>query len=221
LKIFRSIVLLLLLLVFLAGGALWFATRPSTAAPPAAPASADTPGDASVSGADDPEALLRRLRRDGTLPLGAYDLAALTRSVMSGSVDGREFLRISRDLGATINDEFVEIGGSFDLAALDESALSADARAAVRQMRSTVPFLLNGERYLGVRGMPRAVDGNLGFGSDATLRIGTLGLPVGLLTFLGSQEEILRTSWSLPDLYVTRVAVVDDQLQLDARELSR
>lgn len=220
-KALRLIALLVLLLAMIAGGALWLATRPAPTGPDVAraptPDEGANPGDA----AGDPDALLRGLQRDGRVTVSAADLTELTRTTMASTADGREFLRVSKDLEATINEDFVEVGGTFDLDALDAAQLSPDARTVVEQMRSTVPFLLSGERYIGVRGMPRAVAGNLGFGSDASIRIGTLGLPVGLLTWLGSEEEIANASLMLPDLYVTEVTVDGELLTVEARSEAR
>lgn len=218
----RLVVMLVLLLAVIAGASLWLATRPAPSGPQVA--RAPTPGESPAAADDtggDPDALLRRLQRDGSATVSATDLTDLTRNMMSSTEDGREFLRISKELEATINPNFVEVGGTFDLDALDATRLSPDARAGVEQMRATVPFLLSGERYIGVRGMPRAVAGNLGFGSDASLRIGTLGLPVGLLTWLGSEEEIAKASLALPDLYVTDVTVDGEMLTVAARREQR
>lgn len=214
--------LLALLLAVIAGVAMWLATRPAPTGPQVAqaPGAGDGPTAADDTGGD-PDALLQRLQRDGRLAVSATDLTDLTRNMMSSSADGREFLRVSKDLEAIISSDYVEVGGTFDLDALDATRLSPEAGAAVEQMRSTVPFLLSGERYLGVRGMPRAVAGNLGFGSDATVRIGTLGLPVGLLTWLGSEEEIAKASLMLPDLYVTAVSIDGEQLTVEARSEQR
>lgn len=229
-KVLRTFALLLLLLAVVAGVALWLATRPGQTESPAggsgtsaeATDSARRAGEAPPAGQSDPatgdpDALLRRLRDEGRISLSPNDVVALTRAVLSDSPDGREFLRVSRDFEAIITADFVEVGATFDLAELDETALSEDARAAIERMRSTVPFLLNGERYLGARGMPLAVNGKLGFGPDATLRVGSLGLPIGLLTWLGSEDEIANATFELPDVELVAVDVEEGLLRIEGR----
>jgi hypothetical protein len=102
----------------------------------------------------------------------------------------------------------------FDLSAIDESALSQGARDGLSRLRQTVPFLVSGERYLGVRGAPRAVDGALAFADGATLRIGQVGFPVALLGWLSGDADAARLN--LPDLRVTGARIVRDQVIVEA-----
>ncbi len=185
------------------------------------PAGGRTVGERSAEDASiDPDSLLRRLRSDGQVSIDSQMLTELATTALASSRDGREFLRVSDGIAATIDPEAVEIGAVFDLSALNEEELSRDTREGLAKLRGAAPFLLNAKRYLGVRGLPRATRGRLGFEPGATLRVGVLGLPVDALAWLGS-DEIGNASVALPDLEVTRVSVEADRLTVEARPTSR
>lgn len=164
---------------------------------------------------EDADALLRRLQRDGSVTVDGEELARLATEGLAGGRDGREFLRVSSGLEGRVQDGEIEVGGVFDLSAIDESALSEGARDGLSKLRQTVPFLVSGERYLGVRGAPRVLDGALTFADGATLRIGEVGLPVALLGWLSGDVDASRLE--LPGLRVTGARIVGDRVTLDAR----
>lgn len=167
-------------------------------------------------GDEDADALLLRLQREGSITVDGDDLARLATEGLADSRDGREFLRVSKGLEGQIRDGEIEVGGIFDLSAIDESALSPDTRDGLVKLRQAVPFLVTGERYLGVRGTPEERDGDLAFASDATLRVGQVGLPLALIGWLdadGSDTPRLE----LPDLRVTGVRMNDDRVTIEAQ----
>lgn len=220
-KIKRVIGVFLLLAVLVTAGAVfvWSAGGSVPAWYPEAdlpdePAAPQVRGD--EQGAD---ALLRRLQRDGNITVDGNDLAQLATEGLAGSRDGREFLRVSRGLQGRVGDGEIEVGGLFDLSAIDESALSPDTRDGLVKLRQTVPFLVTGERYLGVRGAPQAVQGALAFADGATLRVGEVGLPLALIGWLSNDTDAARLH--LPELHVTSARVVGEQVTVDAEWRSR
>jgi hypothetical protein len=176
---------------------------------PAEPARPQLPGDA--EGAD---ALLRRLQRDGSITMDGDDLARLATEGLAESGDGREFLRVSRGLQGRVGDGEIEVGGVFDLSAIDESALSPDTRDGLVRLRQTVPFLVTGERYLGVRGAPHVAEGALEFADGATLRVGDVGIPLALIGWLGSDTDAARLH--LPGLRATSVRIIGERVTVEA-----
>lgn len=171
-------------------------------------------------GHEDADALLLRLQREGRITVDGDDLARLATEGLADSRDGREFLRVSEGLEGQIRNDEIEVGGVFDLSAIDESALSPDTRDGLVKLRQTVPFLVTGMRYLGVRGTPEERDGDLAFGSDATLRVGQVGLPLALIGWLdagGSDTPRLE----LPDLRVTHVRINGDRVTIEAEPRAR
>jgi len=216
---------LLLLLVVLGGAATayfwsqggpvpdWYPqTGPSDAG---AAARSDEPGSTQQPGAgENADALLRRLQRDGSVTVDGEDLARLATEGLAEGPDGREFLRVSRGLEGRVQDGEIEVGGLFDLSAIDESALSQGARDGLSKLRKTVPFLVSGERYLGVRGAPQVAAGGLTFADGATLRIGEVGLPVALLGLLSSDADATRLE--IPGLRVTDARIVGDRVTVEA-----
>jgi hypothetical protein len=169
-------------------------------------------------GDEDADALLRRLRRDGSVTIDGEDLARLATEGLAGGRDGREFLRVSRGLEGRVQDGEIEVGGVFDLSAIDEAALSEGTRDGLSKLRQTVPFLVSGERYLGVRGAPRVAAGALAFDDGATLRIGEVGLPVALIGWLSSDADAARLD--LPGLRVTAARVAGDRITVAAEPRS-
>jgi hypothetical protein len=189
----------------------WYGEGPAASEAPAqekgrpaarAPASADS--------------LLRSLRINGRVVVDGEDLAQLATEALSGTPDGREFLRVSRGLEGQVREGFVEVGGVFDLSALDMGALTPGTRDVFAKLRLFAPFLLAGERYLAVRGTPEEIDGKLGFAPGATLRIGGLGLPLDMIGLFTSGDDQGRPSLELPDLRVTRVEVGADRVTVEA-----
>jgi hypothetical protein len=174
---------------------------------PAEPARPQSPRD----GAD---ALLRRLQRDGSITVDGDDLARLATEGLAESRDGREFLRVSSGLEGRVGEGEIEVGGVFDLSAIDESALSPDARDGLVRLRQTVPFLVTGERYLGVRGAPHVAEGALEFADGATLRVGDVGIPLALIGWLGSDTDAARLH--LPGLRATSVRIIGERVTVEA-----
>jgi len=162
------------------------------------------------------ESLLRSLRINGRVAVDGEDLAQLATEALSGTPDGREFLRVSRGLEGQVREGFVEVGGVFDLSALDKGALTPGTRDVLAKLGFFAPFLLTGERYLAVRGTPEEIDGKLGFAPGATLRIGGLGVPLDMIGLFASGDDPGRPSLQLPDLRVTRVEVGADRVTVEA-----
>lgn len=211
-------------IVTFAGGISWLASVPGwyasnapaddRTAVPGSPAAPDA-----QAPAESPEALLSRLRERGVVTLDDARLAGLATELLSRTPDGREFLRISDGIEARIGTETVELGGTFDLAELDQDALSDRARESVADVRRYAPFLLWGERYLGFRGVPVAVDGRLGLAPGARILIGGAALPPEWMGWFSGQEPE-EERLELPGLRVTGVLLGEGRLSVEAEPIS-
>lgn len=170
-----------------------------------------------------PDQLLLRLRREGRVELDAGEVRGVVVSALDQAPDGRPFLAATRSLEARLEHGHLEVGGLLDLSRVDEEALSPDGRDALAKLRRFAPFVARGERYVGVRGEPVAVDGKLTLAPGATVQIGKLGLPVEFIAGLsgGDQDGGRPLAVALEGLRVTRAAVIDERLVVEAEPSSR
>lgn len=197
---------------------------------------APRPGPARAEAGAQPEAWLEVLRREGRVSLGGEELRQLTVTALARTPDGREFMRVNRSIRGRVTGGFLEVGGVFDMAALDLEALTPETRETLASIRRLAPGLLGGELYLGVRGTPVAVDGVLGLAPGATMRIGEASLPLELLVRAArsaGSEDASRgadgptagtaddpTTLALPGLHVSHAEVVGDRVVIEAEPVT-
>lgn len=199
----------------------WYAPEEPERGPPTGASAADGLGDLlgiDLAGAARAGALVQRLLDAGRVELDSGQLADLVHTALSGSRDGRVFLDAAGPLQARIGDGELEVGALVDLAELRAEEIDDELAAALDHLRSWAPFLA-GERFVGLRGVPTVLDGDLGLADGATLRIGELGLPLELLV-PSSEEAPLRRRLTIDllALRVTRVEVAGNRLVVEANQ---
>lgn len=175
------------------------------------------PGDRQATAAGRPGAdLIDALRDRGRVEVDAARLRELVVESLGSAPDGRVFLRATRSVQARIADGRVAVGGLLDLAAVDEEALSPEARETVAVVRRYTRFLGGDERYVGFSGSPRAVDGGIGVNEDAVVLLGSVPLPLSTLASLAG-PEVNPEAWVLQveEVRVTRAEVAGDRVVLE------
>lgn len=156
---------------------------------------------------------LQELALTGRVELDDERLLAVVETAMSSTDDGRAILRALEDPQARIASSKIEFGGGIDIDKIDESALSDDAQRVIRNLREWFPALKGRTVYLGLRSVPRAVDGDLHLSRDASLVIGRLPVPSWLIPARGLWGKL---DFDLRVLELSDAQIVDDRLVLVA-----
>lgn len=156
---------------------------------------------------------MRELATTGRVELDEARLAQVLETSMSAHADGRAILAALERPLARIAGDTIEFGGVIRLDDIDATTMSAEAAANLGQLRSWLPALADRPLYVGLRAVPRAVDGVLRLSEEAALVLGEVAVP-GWLLPLGDLRG--RLDLDLRAVNLTRAEVVDDRLVLEA-----
>lgn len=156
---------------------------------------------------------LGELATSGRVELDEVRLGAVLETSMSAHADGRAILAALERPLARIDGDAIEFGGTIRLDGIDAGAMTEAGAASLEQLRAWLPALSDRPVYIGVRAVPRGVDGVLRLSDEATLVLGELGVPAWLLP-LGDARD--RLDLDLRAVGLTRAEVVDGRLVLEA-----
>ncbi|MEM7356157.1 MAG: hypothetical protein AAF657_35405 [Acidobacteriota bacterium] len=195
---------------------------PSTAEPAEANgATAPSPGPSQApKQALTPRSAARQLRQDRQLRLDEPQLNSLMQQALDSRRDGRRIRQATKALRAELDGNRLVVGGVTDVDRLLATAENDRERAAIRKLTRLVPWIRGQDFYFGVRGRPKARNGQLEL-DDLTVQVGQLSFaPEDLADRFGLADELAEQDLSvgLPDLRLADVRVENDTLLLSVAE---
>ena len=152
----------------------------------------------------------------GKLRLNEEEFNALVLTSLVADDGGRLLLSVSDVLKTHVDQGNLEIGSVINI-----NKVKTQHRELVKKVPEFVEILtmLNTEKvYLAIEGQPLAIDGNLAFGENLSVKIGSLSIPNSLLSVLGmSVNKLQQQTIKLKNLFIKDIELSDKQIDMVVR----
>lgn len=149
----------------------------------------------------------------GQLVLNALEFKAILMASLLATPNGRALLSVSDAVNVEFHDERAEIGVIVNLDKVAEQ--DAELREPVQKLLKSLPLLDNSRVFLAVSGRLLAVNGNLAFDENTSVKIGLVPISNKVLKQLGLPEiSLSERSLPLKNLSVKSVSTGRDRISL-------
>ena len=149
----------------------------------------------------------------GRLVFNELEFKALLRASLLETPNGRDLLSVSDAINVEFDDERAEIGVIVNLDKVADQ--DVELREPVNKLLRALPLLNNSQVFVAVSGRPLAINGNLAFAEDVSVKIGLVPISNNLLQQLGLPGLRLDgISLPLEKVSVNSVATSRDRISL-------
>lgn len=158
--------------------------------------------------------------RGSRIVLSEEDLAALVTTSLADNPRTRDYIGAAREIRADVEEGSLEIGVNLNLESLKEIGLSDAETEVVERITGMLPLLGDRDLYLGVRGVPGAVDGKIAMVEDVSVKIGFLTFSLDdLAQHLGisAAKAYSKLAFEVDRFAVDQIAAGSDELELEIR----
>ncbi len=148
------------------------------------------------------------------------EINQLVAGTLADIPNARPLLRGARSVNTVIQNGMLESGMVVDLSDIPAESLGSQERAALEQIRNTLPAIANREIYIGIESRPRAENGQVRFGEDTRVKIGNLSLSLSEVSdYVGISPAQLEQSLN-QELERRGISIEDIDLAGDRARIS-